>query len=61
MDKCNPTKNKSNGPEAAHAEKKRKAATEPKGRMKQSRGSAEHNTKVRKAKPERNLDTGMRF
>jgi len=60
--KCNPTKNKSGGPEAASADKKRKAATSSKGRMKQPRGSAEHNTKVRHSKPERNLtNSNMEF
>lgn len=44
------SKNKSGGREAARCESLRKAATAPKGRHSQPRGSAEHNTSPRYAK-----------
>ena len=38
------SKNKSGGPEGAAASKQKKAATAPKGRHTQKRGSGDHNT-----------------
>jgi len=59
MSSCNPEKNKSNKDEKAQALKK--AATAPKGRGKQSRGSAQHNTSVKHAKKEQNFTDKTRF
>ena len=53
-----PKFNKGGGPESVSADKKRKDATEPKGRMNQPRGSSKHNTKPRMAKKMRNLENG---
>lgn len=52
-----PRKNRGNGKEAEKADKLRKAATAPKGRHSQSRGSSKHNTSPQYAKPMKNRKT----
>ena len=49
------------GPDNEKAQKLRKAATAPKGRMNQPKGSSEHNTKPRYAKPMKKMSESTMF
>lgn len=53
--------NKSGGAHEKQVDKLRKAATKDKGRSKQKRGSAEHNTEPKHAKFQKNPGKDMEF